>query len=274
MAATSQTTFTPAVVMNLLIAPKGRRRFGQTPLPLGLRRIEAALARSGFPAEAIRCVPADSLRSAVGNETRIVGVSTGDPLGIAMNSTTMTAILPGRIRTALAFQRMLHGLRRARKQIGFRIVVGGPGAWQLAAFPDRARALGVDHVVLGYCEGNAGSILTQAAAGANLPFVIPGKSVSAEDVPPILGPSTMGMVELSRGCGLGCRFCVLRDVPMRHLPKSTILADVQTNLGCGARSLAFATEDVLRYGATGISPDPGAVLELLGDLRDRAGGHP
>ncbi len=271
MAATSQTTFTPGFVMNHLIAPAGRIRRGQAPLPLGLRRIEAALVRSGFSLETVRAVPGLRLAEAVGPGTRVVGVSSGDPLGVAMNSTTMTAILPGRIRTALSFQRIMRTLRRLQSRHGFRVIVGGPGAWQLAAHPDRARGLGVDHVVLGYCEGNVGTVFAQAAADRPLPFVIQGRGPGPTDIPPVLGPTTMGIVELSRGCGLGCDFCALKSTPMVHLPVRTITEDVCTNLDWGARSLAFATEDVLRYGAGGIRPEAGAVIDLLERLRARAG---
>ncbi|NOY82393.1 MAG: B12-binding domain-containing radical SAM protein [Kiritimatiellaeota bacterium] len=271
MAAASQTTFTPDCVMRYLVAPAGRVRQGRSPMPLGLRRVEAAIVRSGFSPDAVHAVPSLRLREAVGPETRVVGVSSGDPLGVAMNSTTMTAILPGRIHTAVSFQRIMRTLQRLRTRYAFRVVVGGPGAWQLAAFPDRARQLGVDHVVQGYCEGNVGAVFARAASGVRLPFVIQGRDVSPDEIPAILGPTTMGIVELSRGCGLGCDFCVLKDRPMAHLPVRTVLEDVRTNIEWGARSLAVATEDVLRYGAKGVRPEVGVVIELLERLRARAG---
>jgi len=36
--------------------------------------------------------------------------------------------------------------------------------------------------------------------------VLPGNWNSAVPIPPIRGASTMGVVEISRGCGLGCFF--------------------------------------------------------------------
>jgi radical SAM superfamily enzyme YgiQ (UPF0313 family) len=77
----------------------------------------------------------------------------------------------------------------------------------------------------------------------------------------------MGMLEVSRGCGWGCRFCTLAAEPMAHLPAATILADAETNLAAGVRNLSLTSEDALRYGAaTGRDVDPEALLDLLAQL--------
>jgi radical SAM superfamily enzyme YgiQ (UPF0313 family) len=77
----------------------------------------------------------------------------------------------------------------------------------------------------------------------------------------------MGVVEISRGCGLGCAFCAVARVPMVHLPPETILADAQTNVRAGMRSIAALSEDFFRYGGEGLRVDPPALLGLLDRLR-------
>ena len=67
-----------------------------------------------------------------------------------------------------------------------------------------------------------------------VPEVVPGGWHPAVPIPPIRGASTMGVVEISRGCGLGCSFCTIARVPMVHLPPETMLADVRTNVAAGA----------------------------------------
>ena len=79
----------------------------------------------------------------------------------------------------------------------------------------------------------------------------------------------MGIVEISRGCGLGCAFCTLAHQPMRHLPVDRILLDIETNRSAGIRNISLISEDFFRYGATGplgtVAPD--AIKELLTAIR-------
>ncbi|MBI3945172.1 MAG: hypothetical protein HY321_04580, partial [Armatimonadetes bacterium] len=140
-------------------------------------------------------------------------------------------------------------------------------AWQLAGLPEARRELGVDHVVTGYAEGNAAAVLGALARGEALPEVIAGEGVPAAAIPAIRGASTMGVVEISRGCGLGCGFCTIARVPMIHLPEETVAADAATNVAAGQTSIAALSEDLFRYGAEGLTANPGRLLSLLARLR-------
>jgi len=269
MVSVSQTTRTPAALMRLLLAPRvphtSRRAHAA---PLGLRRLEAALVAGGWSPDDVAVVPPEELGRAVGPATRVVGVSSGDPLGIGMNSTTMTAITGGRTHTARWFQRLMAricGLRATAP--GARVVVGGPGAWQLAQDEDARARLGVDHLVCGYCEGNVAELFRSLADGDRLDPVIAGVGVPVRDVPAVLGPALMGAVEISRGCGLGCTFCTIGRMPMEHLSVDTILADASVNLAGGQSCLSIVSEDVLRYGAEGRRVRPQEVIGLLRRMR-------
>jgi radical SAM superfamily enzyme YgiQ (UPF0313 family) len=291
----SQTTTTPAPLVRCLLAPPvGRDGLRARQAPLGLRRIEAALVRDGWDAAEVAVVRPEELPQALGPRTRIVGLSSGDPLGLGMNSNTMTAIAGGRIHTSRAFQRLARRLAEKLRRLApqARVVVGGPGAWQLAADDAARRAFGVDHVITGYCEANAADLFRRLADGDSLPPVLEGECPAADGVPPIRGASVMGSVELSRGCGLGCQFCSLARTPMVHLPADTIVADAQTNLAAGVTSVALIGEDVFRYGACATAGsssrvllphgrtsrpwhpprvNPPALLSLLGRLRELPG---
>jgi len=54
---------------------------------------------------------------------------------------------------------------------------------------------------------------------------------------------------------------------MVHLPVDAVLADIKTNLAAGVRNVSLVTEDILRYGASGLRARPEAVIELLRQVR-------
>jgi radical SAM superfamily enzyme YgiQ (UPF0313 family) len=270
MLAASQTTTTPSLLVRGLMAPAVRRdglRAHQA--PLGLRRIEAALLRDGWDAEEVAVVRPEELPRAVGRRnTRVIGLSSGDPLGWGMNSTTMAGIAGGTVYTSRWAQKLCRRVAALRERAPeARVVMGGPGAWQLAADDAARRALGIDHVITGYCEGNVAELFRRMAEGEALSPVLEGQGPDGDAVPAIRGASVMGSVELSRGCGLGCRFCTLAQTAMVHLPAATILADAETNLAAGVTSLALIGEDVFRYGGAGSRCCPAALLGLLRQLR-------
>ncbi len=273
MISASQTSVVPSVVMKCLLARRLKTdgvRASQA--PLGLRRIEAALRRAGWPSDEVALVPPERLKDAVGPDTRIIGFSSGDPLGMGMNSTTMAGVAGGEIYVGRWFRRLAQQIQRLRhKAPGAKVVMGGAGAWQLAQDDAARKDLGIDHVITGYCEGNVGELLDKIMEGESLPPVLAGVNARIEEIPPLLGPTVMGGVEISRGCGLGCDFCTLAREPMRHMPADTILADATTNLAAGVKNIALITEDAFRYGANGLRPNPGRLIALLQRLRSLDG---
>jgi len=273
MAGAAQATATPLPVMDGLLArrvPTVGVRAAQA--PLGLRRIEAALLEAGFDPDDIAVVPPEKLPRAVGPDTRIVAVSSGDPVGLGMYTSTMTAIDGGRAYTVVLFKRLVAEVRRLRRMFPkLKLVVGGPGAWQLVQHDDVRRRLGINHVVNGYAEGDAGKIFRRLTSGEALPEVVDCTWRGDGAIPPVRGATMMGIVEISRGCGLGCGFCTIARVPMVHLPLETILADAQTNVAAGVRDISLISEDVFRYGGEGGGPNPSALLGLLRRLRTMPG---
>jgi len=269
MMSASQTTRTPGALMKCLLAPsipsEGVRACRA---PLGLRRIEAALVRGGWSPQDVAAVCPEQLKQAIGPDTRVIGMSSGDPLGHGMNSSTMVGIAGGEIYTSRWFRRLSTKIVRLRELAPrARVVMGGAGAWQLAGDSETQRELRVDHVVTGYCEGNVAAIFSQIADGGDVAPVVKGDGVSAELVPPIRGASSMGAVEISRGCGLGCGFCTIGREPMGHVPMETVIADVETNVAAGVTNVSLVTEDMFRYGADGGRARPEALIDLLRRIR-------
>ena len=274
MLAVSQTTTTPRPIMDGLLLPNMPCRNGRAlAAPLGLRRIEAALLRDEFTPDEVIITTGNHLAEVIGPATRVVAVSSGDPLGLGMNSNTMTAVAGGMGYPEAMFRRLMSALRRIKRTAApaGKVVLGGAGAWQLAANPAARQELGIDHVVTGYAEGNVAAIFRAMLAGETLPAVIPGEGVAAAAIPPVRGATLMGGVEISRGCGLGCAFCTIAGEPMIHLPAETVAADVVTNVAAGVVNVSLLSEDFFRYGAVGARPNPPALLSLLANLRRIAG---
>jgi radical SAM superfamily enzyme YgiQ (UPF0313 family) len=270
MLAASLTTMSPpALIGNLVMPPAPTIEGRATVAPLGLRRIEAALLDGGFKRDDVAVVPEDELAQAIGSSTCAVGICAGEPTGHGMNSTTMTGIAGGAIYPKAFFDRLLKTVRGRITAAApkAKVILGGPGAWQVAGSPERRLELGIDHVVTGYAEGNVADIFRALRVHDPLPSVIPGEGVSAEAIPLIQGGSTMGVVEISRGCGWGCTFCTLGRTPMQHLPEELIIADIETNIRAGNLNVAALSEDFFRYGATGAEVRPQRVLALLQWMR-------
>jgi radical SAM superfamily enzyme YgiQ (UPF0313 family) len=268
MLAASQTTTAPPSIFGPLLMPHGKQSGVRARVaPLGLRRIEAALLAGGFSPEEVVVANEDQLGSAIGRATRVIGVSSGEPAGMGMNTSTMTAIAGGTIYPEAMFRRLIHKIQRLNCNGSAKVILGGPGAWQIAGNPSTRKELGIDHVIAGYAEAGAAATFRRLMRQELVPEVVSGGWDPTVPIPPIRGASTMGVVEISRGCGLGCEFCTIGGVPMVHLPPQTILADVQTNLEAGLSCIAVLSEDFFRYGADGMKVCPDVLIALLRDIR-------
>lgn len=268
MMAAAQTTATPGPVMRGLLSPRAPSAGGRALVaPLGLRSVEAELAAHGFGPRLAVCAPED-LAQMVGPDTRLVLISSGDPLGIGMNDATMSGLGGGRPYNGLWFERVAGRLRALRRGGGgFRVMAGGPGAWQLQQRPEQRASLGIDTVFVGYAEGAIADAVGALADGGSAPEVIEAPVHEGVDTPPILGASSMGVVEVSRGCGLGCPFCTMAGVRMAHVPVERVVRNVRTNVAGGVANVVLAGEDFLRYGAQGRDLRPEAVLALAEAVR-------
>ncbi len=241
MLAASQTTTTPRLIMDGLLLPRLPVAQGRAGLaPLGLRRIEAALRRDGSTEEEVIISLGEQLAQVVGPVTRVIAVSSGDPLGRGMNSNTMTAVAGGMGYPEAMFRRLMAQVRRAKQQApAVKVLMGGAGAWQLRKSRPTRQALGIDHLVTGYVEGNVAEIFRALMRGERCPRSSKGRCAGGAN-PAHPRPYHHGRGGASRGCGLGCEFCTIAGLPMQHLPEETILADAATNIRAGVVESLFA----------------------------------
>ncbi|PVX23778.1 MAG: radical SAM protein [Candidatus Bathyarchaeum sp.] len=235
--------------------------------PCGTRKVEAVLLEHGFKREEVIVAHPEHLNEVVGSKTKVVGITETDPLGVAPATSTFTQLFNGKAYMNIKFKELLNqpAIRKHRP----RIVVGGPGAWQLENTKAR-RELGIDCVVVGESEKVAGSLFEKAVNNETLPEVVQGKVVETQEIPLIKEATIDGIVEIARGCGRGCDFCVPTLQTYRCIPIRDILKEVEVNLRAGRRPLLHA-EDVLRYKAKGLEVNPEAVVDLFKTVKNHPG---
>ena len=233
----------------------------------GTRKIEAALLDYGFKREDVIVTHPDHLNEVVGSKTKVIGITETDPLGKAPATSTFTQLFNGEAYMNIKFRELLShpSIKKHRPKI----VVGGPGAWQLEDKEDRT-GLDIDCVVVGEGEKVVGSLFESAISGQELPEVVHGKVLETHEIPLIKQATIEGIIEIARGCGRGCDFCVPTLQRYRCIPLRDILKEVEVNLRAGRRPLLHA-EDVLRYKAKGLEVNPEAVVNLFKTVKNYPG---
>jgi radical SAM superfamily enzyme YgiQ (UPF0313 family) len=235
--------------------------------PCGIRKIEAVFLDNGFKRDEVVVAHPDHLDKVVGPNTMIMGITENDPLGLGPATSTFTQVLGGDGYMKVKFEEILNN--RAVKRYKPKIIVGGPGAWQLEDNSVRME-LGLDCVVVGEGEKALDSIVKKAIKNKQLPELVYGEIVEKDEIPVIKEPTIDGIVEIARGCGRGCAFCVPTLQQYRCLSIDHILKEVEVNLQAGRRPLLHA-EDVLRYKAKGLRVNKEAVVRLFRTARNYPG---
>jgi len=183
--------------------PDGQAKY----VPQGLRVVEALLAQR-FPAEDIAVCYADELDQFLGEDTRVVGIHAHNPLGITFATDVYAYFYGADVEpiNAEEFRRLiLHPLLRQHKP-HLKIIVGGPGAWQIEKKDLQDEWL-IDCIFDGEAEEGVVELFETAVRGEPIPRKVEGHSPRMESIPPLRHRSTYGAVEITRGCGRGCQFC-------------------------------------------------------------------
>lgn len=274
MFATMQTTHLPEVFMRRFLAPPVRTDADGRAhvVPLGLRRVESALLKyTALRGEDVVCTTPERLGDLMGPWVKLVAFSSSDPLGHGMSNTTTANFWSGELYTKHWTRQTLRQLTAFKRRYGFKIVVGGAGAWQWLSYRDDAPDVDIDVVFQGYFETSGPELFAGLLEGRPCDAAVTQPQTGADRIQPIRGPSLLGIIELSRGCGRGCKFCAMARQPMAHLDEETILADLETNVAGGLRAVVSGSEDFFRYGAGGVKPDFERLHHLLSRMREIKG---
>ena len=239
----------------------------------GLRIVEKVMAREFGEENVVVCYP-DDLDQFIGPETRVVAVSTHNPLGVTFAAGVYTSIFGSSKQPINAFysEKLFQRVKSSPHRENFKVIVGGSGGWQINQ-TQSADKLGVDCVVDGRSESAESiELFRRAIQGEALPTQA---AVSHPSDPNAIvfpnKPTTFGVVEMTTGCGRRCQFCVPDLNPQIALPKEKMMEAVRSNIEMGNTQISLATEDMFIWGQvhTGTPfffPNREALLSLYSDI--------
>jgi Radical SAM superfamily len=247
-------------------------------MPAGVRLVEKSLLREYSQDDIVSCYP-DDLDKFIGPNTRIVAVSTHNPLGVTFAAGVYTSIFgSSKMPINSHYSREMFAKIKANQyRDNFKVIVGGSGGWQIIQ-TDLYDELGVDCVVEGRSESaDVMALFKKAIDGEELPREIEVKHPT--DKEGILFPdkrTTFGVVEMTTGCGRRCKFCLPDLNPQIDLPKDKIMDAVRANVAAGNKQISLATEDMFIWGQVHTEtpfyfPNREALLDLYGDIVNTPG---
>lgn len=247
-------------------------------MPAGVRLVEASLLREFSPDDIVCCYPSD-LHKFIGPRTRVIGVSTHNPLGVTFAAGVYASIFGSSkepINSHYA-KELFYTLKASPHRANFKVIVGGSGGWQISE-TDSFADLGVDCVVDGRSESeDVLTLFRQAIAGQDLPLNATVTHPKQRDA--LLTPrkrTTFGVVEMTTGCGRRCQFCLPDLNPQIDFPKSSIMEAVRANVENGNRQISLATEDMFIWGQVGTGtpfyfPNREALVNLFREVVETPG---
>jgi hypothetical protein len=247
-------------------------------MPAGVRVLEKSLLREFNEDDLICCLP-DDLHKFVGPNTRVVAVSTHNPLGVTFAAGVYTSIFgSSKMPINSHYSRdMFAKIKASPYRERFKVIVGGSGGWQIIQ-TNTYEELSVDCVVEGRSESSDTlELFHKAIRGEELPRQI--DVVHPKDRNEILFPdkrTTFGVVEMTTGCGRRCQFCVPDLNPQIDMPKDKIMDAVRANVRDGNKQISLATEDMFIWGQVHTEtpfyfPNREALLDLYTDIVNTPG---
>jgi len=211
----------------------------------GLRKVESMLINE-FGEENVVCTHYDNLHRFVGKNTKVVGISTMDPMGLAYVSTTYNSIIGfgGEALNAFEFEKLVTHPSIVKYKP--KVVVGGQGAWQVAE-ANAQDILGIDSLFQGEGEKDLTDFFKKILDEKEIPKSFQARKTDRTLVPLIKNAASYGMVEIMRGCGRGCAFCSPTMRNRHSFPIDHIMKEVEVNIEGGSRSIFTVTEDIFLY---------------------------
>ncbi|MGI0086049.1 MAG: B12-binding domain-containing radical SAM protein, partial [Nitrososphaerales archaeon] len=172
------------------------------------------------------------------------------------------------------FTMLMQRINRLRAGKKAKLVVGGPGVWELTIRPEELDNLNIDYAF----QGESDDIicdLFRYLEEESLPnnefyrgfqtfdtnfhkqFIGNPKFVSRyqfsrqfpklEDIPEIVNPSIKGMVEVMRGCGIGCDFCEVTLRPLRYYPPEKVRKELEVNVRAGINHAWLHSDEIFAF---------------------------
>jgi len=287
------TRIVPAVVYGFLKGGRipdfnGRAVFA----PYALRKLESALLARN-KREDVVIAHEDYAASFIKDDTKIIGVYTMDPLGLGPLTMSFSLLFAASCKpwVRVEFERLVRKLSRAKRGKKAKLVIGGPGVWELTLEPGVMDELGIDYAFQGEADDIINEVLEDIAnetiydkgyfqgyqffdAGFHKTWVAHDRFITRvrsgkqfptlEDIPLIQAPTVKGLSEVMRGCGIGCDFCEVTLRPIRYYTPEMVRKEATINARYGKKSVWMHSDEIFAYqhGAH-FTPNPEAIKELF-----------
>jgi radical SAM superfamily enzyme YgiQ (UPF0313 family) len=243
--------------------------------PYALRKLESALLKRNTPEDVV-VAHEDYIDAFVKDDTEIIGIYTMDPLGLAPLTMSYSILLEGRSKAwvRVEFERLLAKVNAARQGKKAKVVVGGPGIWELTVMPEMMDKLGIDFVFQGEADDIINEVLEDIASetiygrgyfkgyqsfdeGFHKLWVAHDRFITRrqsgkqfpnlEDLPLIKAPTVKGLTEVMRGCGIGCDFCEVTLRPIRYYTMEMIKAETGVNAKAGKTNAWIHSDEIFAF---------------------------
>ena len=247
-------------------------------MPAGIRLVEVSLLRQYSADDIVCCYPQDAHKF-IGPNTRVVAISTHNPLGVTFAAGVYTSIF-GSSREPINShysKELFAAIKGNQFRNNFKVIVGGSGGWQIIQ-TNGYEEYGIDCVVEGRAESSdVLDLFAKAIRGEELPRQVDVAHPKDRDA--FLFPdkrTTFGVVEMTTGCGRRCQFCVPDLNPQIDMPKDKIMGAVRANVRDGNKQISLATEDMFIWGQVHTDipfyfPNREALLDLYSEIVNTPG---
>ncbi len=271
--------------------------------PYSIRKLEAALLKENRREDVV-VAQETHVQDFVDEDTEIIGVSTMDPLGLGPLTMSYSVFFETSAPAYVykEFRDLLALINKVRKGKKAKLLVGGPGVWELTVHPDEMEKNGIDYAFQGEADDIASDLFRYVSeSGSERNEFFKGfqtfdehfhKSWMADerfisryqfskqfptldDIPDIVGPTVKGMVEVMRGCGIGCDFCEVTLRPLRYYPPERVRREIQINLAAGMANAWLHSDEFFAYQhGRNFVPNEEALMDLLTTVMSTRGlGH-
>ena len=271
--------------------------------PYSIRKLEAAVLKD-HPREDVVVAHEDHIQDFVDDDTELIGVTTMDPLGLGPLTMSYAVFFDTKSPAYVQkeFETLMARVNRARAGKKAKVVVGGPGVWELTVRPEELERNYIDFAFQGEADDIISDLFryvledssenTEFFHGyqtfdeafhkqwqANSKFItryqFSKQFPKLEDIPEIVGPSVKGMVEVMRGCGIGCDFCEVTLRPIRYYPPEKVRREIEVNVRSGMSNAWLHSDEIFAYEhGRNFVPNEEALIELTKTVMTTPGiGH-
>ena len=248
--------------------PDGRLKYA----PYGLRKVEASLLKK-YSSKDVVVVHPDYINSAIKDDTEVVAIHTMDPLGLGPTTMSYYVLFKSKDLNAYVKQEwemLIAKVNAARKGKKAKLLIGGPGVWEYTIMRDYVEKHNIDYLFQGEMDDYAPELFEQISSGnidetmftrgfvtyddnfmrslkSDPKFIGRGKGIPTfpklESIPAIVNPSTKGLTEAMRGCGIGCDFCEVTLRELRYYSPEKVAAEIKVNVANGGFDNAWLHSD-------------------------------